>query len=105
MTTSTLSDFEKIQKEGFELFQKKNKDYGESYKQFGYLGILVRLQDKINRCLSVNENKIECIRSESLRDTLIDMHNYSALAIMLLDKNQKKNMYDLSEEDFIRSLF
>jgi hypothetical protein len=85
-----MSDFEteprqiqhmkKIQAEGLELFIRKNADYGDSYKQHGLVGVLVRLQDKINRAMHVSKHSIHV--NESLRDTLIDLHNYAAMAIM-----------------------
>jgi hypothetical protein len=71
----------KIQAEGLELFIKKNADYGNSYKKYGLIGVLVRLQDKINRCLNITKNGIQ-VNDESLRDTLIDLHNYAAMALM-----------------------
>jgi hypothetical protein len=74
----------KIQAEGLALFIKKNADYGDSYKQYGLVGVLVRLQDKINRALNITKNGIQ-IKDESLRDTLIDLHNYAAMALMETD--------------------
>ena len=70
-----------IQAEGLELFIRKNADYGDSYKQYGLIGVLVRLQDKINRALNISKNGIS-VKDESLRDTLIDLHNYAAMALM-----------------------
>ena len=48
--------------------------------------------DKIARLQSITTKSVTLINTESLRDTLIDLHNYSAMAIMLLDqdKNIKK---------------
>jgi hypothetical protein len=45
------------------------------------------MSDKINRVISITDKKVELVNTESLRDTLIDLHNYSAMAIMMLDKN------------------
>ena len=42
--------------------------------------------DKINRLSSVTKNKVSLVQNESIRDTLIDLHNYSAMAIMLMDE-------------------
>ena len=70
------------------LFIKKNADYGNSYKQYGLIGVLVRLQDKINRCLNITKNGIH-VQDESLRDTLIDLHNYAAMALMESDQNPR----------------
>ena len=81
-----LQKFKSIQQEGYELFKKKNKDYGDSYKDHGLIGILVRMNDKINRCISINQNNVSMVNTESLKDTLIDLHNYSIMAIMELDE-------------------
>ena len=79
-------NFRKVQDEGFELFKKKNTDYGNAFEEHGTIGILVRMNDKIKRAMNITEKNITLIDSESLRDTLIDLHNYSALAITLIDK-------------------
>jgi hypothetical protein len=48
--------------------------------------------DKIQRLVSVTNRNVTLIDNESLRDTLIDLHNYAAMAIMLIDeKNKNKN--------------
>jgi hypothetical protein len=78
--------FEEIQKEGLELFKKKNQDYGNAFALYGPVGVLVRMGDKIARLQSISNKGITLVNNESLRDTLIDLHNYSAMAIMLLDK-------------------
>lgn len=78
---SQIIHMKKIQAEGLELFIKKNADYGNSYKQFGLIGVLVRLQDKINRALHISQHGIH-VKDETLRDTLIDLHNYAAMALM-----------------------
>jgi len=36
--------------------------------------------------MSVKKNCVNLINNEGLRDTLIDLHNYSAMALMLLDE-------------------
>ncbi len=79
-----------IQREGLDLFIKKNTDYGDAYKTYGPIGVLVRIGDKINRLSNITKNSITLIPTESLRDTLIDLHNYSAMAIMLLDSKEQK---------------
>ena len=44
--------------------------------------------DKINRLSSVTNQGINLVKTESIRDTLIDLHNYSAMAIMLMDEKK-----------------
>lgn len=75
-----------VQKEGLELFKKKNKDYGDSFAEYGSIGVLIRIGDKLKRLQTIEKNKINLVEEESVRDTLIDLFNYSAMAIMLLDE-------------------
>lgn len=80
-----VQQLEKIQKEALELFAKKNADYGDAFSEYGTIGVLVRLGDKIKRLQSISSNKISLVNDETIRDTLIDLHNYSAMAIMCLE--------------------
>ena len=77
-----------VQNEALELFKKKNADYGDAFANYGVIGVLVRMGDKISRLQSVSTKCVSLVNSESLRDTLIDLHNYSAMAIMLLDQDK-----------------
>lgn len=81
------NQFRAVQDEGFELFKKKNADYGDAFTNFGALGVIMRMGDKISRSLSITNTQISLVNDESLRDTLIDLHNYSAMAIMLMDED------------------
>lgn len=81
--------FREVQDQAYELFKKKNSDYGNSFEEFGTIGILVRMNDKIKRAINISDKNITLVDNESLRDTLIDLHNYSALAVTLLDKSKK----------------
>ena len=76
----------KVQKEGFELFKKKNKDYGDAFAKYGVIGVLMRIEDKIQRSMSITKNGVNLVEDEKIRDTLIDLHNYAAMAIMLMDE-------------------
>ncbi len=84
-----INQLEKVQKEGKELFIKKNQDYGDAFAQYGPVGVLVRIGDKICRYQNINSKGIQVINEEALRDTLIDLHNYAAMAIMLIDEKNK----------------
>jgi hypothetical protein len=85
MSTNRLNQLTIIQKEAYNLFNKKNKDYGDAFATYGPIGVIVRIGDKINRLVSVSKVGINLVEDENLRDTLIDLHNYSAMAIMLMD--------------------
>ena len=86
--TDRVSILEKIQNEARDLFKKKNQDYGDAFANYGAIGVLVRIGDKISRLQSITTRQISLINTESLRDTLIDLHNYSAMAIMLIDEKK-----------------
>ena len=81
-----VKQFKNVQEEGLKLFEKKNKDYGDAFANYGPVGVIVRMGDKIQRLSSVSKNGINMVNDESLRDTLIDLHNYSAMAILLMDE-------------------
>ena len=46
----------------------------------------MRMEDKLQRSLSITKNGVNLVNDEGMRDTLIDLHNYSAMALMLMDE-------------------
>ena len=89
--SSRVSQMQLVQNESLELFKRKNQDYGDAFANYGVLGVLVRMGDKIARLQSISTKSVSLVNSESLRDTLMDLHNYSAMAIMLLDEDANEN--------------
>ena len=71
-----------IQNMNRSLFIKKNKDYGSSFEDFGYIGIIVRINDKINRLKSLYTTKNCNVYDESFEDTVNDLYNYTILGLM-----------------------
>ena len=71
------------------LLLRKHSDYGPlnvARSPGGPLnGLRVRLWDKIARINNLLDNKVKP-SNESLRDSFVDLLNYSAIAIMVLDK-------------------
>tara|TARA_B100000989_G_scaffold278341_1_gene240046 strand:- start:129 stop:386 length:258 start_codon:yes stop_codon:yes gene_type:complete len=82
-----VQQLEEIHKEALELFKRKNQDYGDAFADFGLIGILVRLNDKLKRAISITENSISLVEDEKIKDTLIDIHNYAAMGLMLAGKD------------------
>ena len=78
-----VEQLKKIQDEARELFKKKNADYGDAFASYGVIGILMRIQDEINRCLTITKNNISMVDDETIKDTLLDLHNYAAMGLML----------------------
>lgn len=75
----------------YELYESKNADYGDSfgetYRDLGIISAVTRIVDKVNRLkrLSTHEAKV---KDESLRDTLIDLANYSIMTIIELEEGK-----------------
>jgi hypothetical protein len=81
--TDRVEQLKQIQSDALELFKKKNADYGDAFAKFGVVGVLMRIEDKIQRALSISKSGVTLVDDEGLRDTLLDLHNYAAMALML----------------------
>lgn len=81
--------FSIVQKEQSELFVRKNIDYGDAFATYGTVGVLVRMGDKIQRCLSIEKSGVIMVEEEKMRETIIDLGNYCILALMLIDEGDK----------------
>ena len=81
-----VKQLEIIQHECKKVFEKKNNDYGDAFARHGTVGVLVRIADKMSRFTNISKNSLDIsVSDETLRDTLMDLHNYSAMAIMCMD--------------------
>jgi len=79
-----VSQLKQIQHEALELFIRKNADYGDAFAKYGIIGVLMRIEDKLHRSLNISQKNIQLVNDETIQDTLLDLHNYSAMALMLL---------------------
>ena len=92
--------FKVITNEMLDLYEIKNKNYGDSFskqfQEYGLTSVCIRLEDKLNRLKSLNKQISEAkngivdidVEDESIKDTLIDLANYSVLAIMEISKGE-----------------
>lgn len=88
LTTETfLEQFKDIQEKGLEIVKTKNNDYGFSFIQDGYEGTLIRITDKINRLRTLSSGVKNNVSDENIKDTLIDLQNYSVIALICLNNN------------------
>ena len=78
-----VEQMQEIQSTALELFKKKNIDYGDAFAKYGIIGVLMRIEDKIQRSLSITKNGVNLVNDECMQDTLLDLHNYAAMALML----------------------
>lgn len=73
------------------LYQKKNHDYGDSFGQsfqdYGILAGIVRMEDKFNRLKKLARGGDQKVMDESIRDTLIDLANYSIMTVLELEES------------------
>lgn len=97
MSETRINQMVKVHDEALELFSKKNADYGDAFANYGTVGVIVRMGDKIQRLISVSNKGVNLVNTESLRDTLIDLHNYAAMAVMLIDENKNNNIGEKKE--------
>lgn len=81
-----VEHLKQIQATALELFRKKNSDYGDAFAKYGVIGVLMRIEDKIQRALTITKNNIALVNDEGIKDTLIDLHNYAGMALMLLNE-------------------
>ena len=83
--------FRFIMEEMVTLYSRKNADYGdaftESLDEDGLLVSKIRIKDKLNRFSQLISNDA-LVYDETMRDTLIDLANYTVMTLVWLDKNE-----------------
>ena len=89
-----IEKFKKITEEMVDLYTRKKSDYGDSvydtYVKYGPVSFLVRMEDKLNRARTLIQKGDQKVNDEKVRDTLIDLANYSIL--MVLEMEREKTM-------------
>lgn len=87
-----VQEFEKITKQMYDTYVKKNADYGSSfdelYDEYGMTSVLIRLKDKYNRVKSLSFKEAQ-VTDESIEDTLLDLANYAILTVIKRRQNKK----------------
>lgn len=76
------------------LYDAKNRDYGDSFGQsfqkWGLPMSCIRLGDKLNRLESFAQKKDMQVGDESVEDTLMDMANYAIMTLVEMNMRKKK---------------
>lgn len=99
-----IEQYNKVREEAFEIFKKKNTDYGDAFADYGSVGVIVRMGDKIRRMANITSTSIALVEDERLRDTLLDLANYAVMGLMLLDeKKAVENQIEENVENVITS--
>ena len=77
------------------LYSRKNADYGDSfshtYAEYGMTVACIRLSDKLERLKRLTKADAE-VKDESIRDTLVDLANYSIMTIMEVDNEKDSDL-------------
>ena len=98
----TCDGFQEITRNMYELFKKKQADYGPSNIGMGkdkietdadversMIGLSVRMNDKIQRLLNLILDRRDP-QNESIDDNLIDIANYAVMALLVRGKEWGK---------------
>ena len=87
---SNVEKFKQIATELGELYEKKNRAYGNSfsstYEKLGLISAVTRISDKYNRLCNLATNPDIDNLGESIEDTLRDMASYCIMTVMELKK-------------------
>lgn len=77
--------FMRICKENYDLCFAKHQDYGpENIRQFGELGVVMRMWEKIQRLYNLTwKNRQPVVNDESVENVYRDICNYTIIALML----------------------
>ena len=92
---SNLNEHLQLCNEIHELYKLKNTNYGNSFselfEEFEMSYVVPRLVEKTNRIKTLTMNKDLDYDDESIRDSLLDLANYSIMTIIELDKKERLN--------------
>lgn len=90
-----IAEFKKLCDEEVELTSRKNNDYGgetdpwKNFREFGLMGILVRMSDKWSRIkTALWEKRVLEVATETVEDTLKDLSVYCKIAILWIRRQK-----------------
>lgn len=87
---SRIDQMKRLYDELFEVYCKKNADYGDSFgwsiRKYGLIASIVRIGDKFSRFENIVLSKEQKVDDESLRDTLMDMANYLVMTVAEMEE-------------------
>lgn len=84
--------FKYITNQMYDLYKKKNSDYGNSftqtYKKLGKVSALTRILDKVNRLISLQNKSEDDFYFESEYDNFLDLANYTVMTLVEMEKEK-----------------
>lgn len=103
-----VQKFEDITTSMFELYKRKNADYGNSvaktFDEYGLVSFLVRIEDKLNRVATLTKKSTteQQVKDEKIEDTLLDLANYSIMALIELDRVKNEQVREMTADEVRR---
>lgn len=89
---NNVKKFKEIANSIGELYEKKNRAYGNSfgntYKRLGIISAVTRISDKYERLCTIAKNPDIDNLGESIEDTLKDLAAYAIMTLIELDNNK-----------------
>jgi hypothetical protein len=76
--------YKNIEKEAFELMEKKNHDYGEAWREMRVSSLTDLILTKVLRIKQIEDNAGLTLVSEGIEGNYFDMLNYSVFALIHL---------------------
>ena len=84
-------NFREITDYMYQIYEKKNADYGDSFSktfdEFGLTASAIRINDKTERFKKLIK-QVAQVQDESIKDTLLDLANYAVLTLMEMSKRE-----------------
>ena len=103
MNYNRVQRFEEITTAMLDLYKRKNSDYGNSvaktFDEYGLVSFLVRIEDKLNRVATLTKKSTteQQVKDEKIEDTLLDLANYSIMALIELDRVKSEQVHSLDD--------
>jgi hypothetical protein len=83
----TLIHFGDIQNEATVLFENNINNYKKSLEKYGIIGLLVKIDNIIQKSTEITEDGINVENPLLLRETLLELSNYCKMGVIFLDDN------------------
>ena len=101
MRNQTSNQFDEVINLCRELFIKKNKDYGQSWRIMRISSITDQIYIKAVRVRNIEENGVNMV-GESIENEFMGIINYCVMAMIQIETNEDER-YISSDEDLINS--
>ena len=84
----SLTLYNQVANEAYELMLKKNHDYGEAWRDMRITSLTDMILMKLLRVKQIEDNNGKTIISEGIDSNYFDMFNYAVFALILLSESK-----------------